>query len=835
MLSDLRLAVRQALRYPGHSALVLLTLALGLGVNASVFLFVSEFFLRPLPVEDPGRLVYVLQQSPRYGVPLGFSFPDYRDFADAAARRDAKATEVGSTFSGMLLYRQMPVALSGNGAMSERTWMAAVSANFFDVLGVRPGQGRLFNPDEGRQTGADPIVVLTHAYWQKRFGGDAGIIGQTISINSVACTVIGVTAPGFHGPQWTDALSGFVPLTLLPQLQPADRRRLENRGQLGNMMMGRLRPGATIDEARTAANVMLARLIERFPDEHAPARALVIPERLSRPSPAATGYTPLVVSALMLGALLVLAVAVANTTNLLFARALERQREIAVRSALGASRSRLVRQLVVESLLIALTAGILGLLLAQWAGDWLSRAVGQVSDTPPMAEHGVDWRLFAGTAALALLASVTAALVPALKATRHAVVPLLQSSGITMSAARQRLRHTLVVAEVALASVVLTVAGLGVRSARALARVNPGFEPDHLLLASYDLGLQGYVARNGLARAQQFHRTLLEQVRALPGVRRASLSAHIPFDIDGGGGNLQGSVVAEGAAPVNDPGAPLVPVVPVDHDYLRTMAIPLQRGRDFGPGDTDSAPRVAIINEAMAARLWPGESALGKRLVVGGRRPLEVIGVTANGRYLTLAESSRPHVFVPLAQNFRGKLTLVVRTDADPISLAPSLMRVGQRIEPDLPLYNLRTMDEQITQSPMGLMPVRFGAIMVGVQGALVLVLALGGIYGLVSFTVSRRTREIGVRMALGATAESVTRLVALEGVRLAFLGLIIGLPVALLATRPLGGLLFGVTPHDAVVFGVVAVLMLAIALAACLLPARRATHVNPVDALRAE
>jgi predicted permease len=494
-----------------------------------------------------------------------------------------------------------------------------------------------------------------------------------------------------------------------------------------------------------------------------------------------------------------------------------------------------VRQLVFESLLAALIAGALALLLAQWADDWLSRILGYVSDTPPEAEHGADWRLVAGTVALALAAGIMAALVPALNATRHAVAPLIKAGGPTSTAVRQRWRNALVVAQVALSCVVLIAAGLGVRSAHALARVHPGFEPGNLLLASYDLGMQNYVAHHGRERALQFHRTLLGQVRALPGVQSASLSAHVPFEAARGGHSMQGSVTAEGAELVKDPRAPMIPVVPVDCDYLRTMRIPLRAGRDFTAGDTAAGNRVAIINEAMAARLWPDQDAIGKRLVVGGRPPHEVVGLAANGRYLSLAEAGRPYVFVPLEQNLRDAVTLVVRTETDPLALAQPIERVVRQVEPELPLFNVRTMEQQISQSPYGLLPVRFGAAIVGLQGVMALVLALGGIYGLVSFNVARRAREIGVRMALGASSTSVIRFVVTRSVWLTLIGLAAGLALALLAMRALGGLLYGVAPYDGLVFGGVTVLILAVAFAACWLPARRANRVNPVEALRAE
>ena len=298
---------------------------------------------------------------------------------------------------------------------------------------------------------------------------------------------------------------------------------------------------------------------------------------------------------------------------------------------------------------------------------------------------------------------------------------------------------------------------------------------------------------------------------------------------------MQGSVTAEGAEQENDPRAPVIPVVAVDYDYLRTMRIPLRAGRDFTARDTEAAPRIAIINEAMAARLWPGQDAIGKRLVVGGRPPHEVVGVAANGRYLSLAEAGRPYVFVPLEQNFRAAMTLVVRTETEPLALAQPIERVVRKMEPELPLFGVRTMEQQITQSPQGLLPVRFGAAIIGLQGMMALALALGGIYGLVSFNVARRTREIGLRMALGASSTSVIRFVATRSVRLTLIGLALGLGLALLAMRPLGGLLYGVSPNDGLVFGGVTVLILAVAFVACWLPARRARRMNPVEALRAE
>jgi predicted permease len=541
----------------------------------------------------------------------------------------------------------------------------------------------------------------------------------------------------------------------------------------------------------------------------------------------------LIVATLMLGALLVLAIAIINVTNLLFARAVDRERELAVRGALGASRTRLVRQLLVETTFSALLAGGLGVGLAHWAGVWLDANVAVLGDIPPAGKYGADWRVFAFTVGLALAAGTLAALVPALRATRHAVVPLLKETTSPGASSRQALRGVLVIGQVALSCVVLIVAAFGVRSANALGHARLGFQPANLLLASYDLGLQHYVARNGVERAQRFHAELLERVRALPGIRAASLAEHVPFDVNA---SFPGAIEADGAPPVKDTGSLLFPVEAVEHVYLQAMGIPVVAGRGFAATDRFDAPRVAIINEAMAKRLWPDGSAVGRRILIGGARPaLEVVGVIGDGRYMALADQGRPHVFVPLAQNFRGAVTLVVSTATEPLTLAPAIERIVREMEPDLPLYNVRTMEQQLANSPMGLMPLRFGATIAGVQGLLVLLLALAGIYGLVSFNVSRRTREIGVRVALGAGPWTIVKLVARRSLVLSGIGLAIGLPLAFVVAQPLGRLLYGVRPTDVAVYASLALAIAAITLLACWLPARRAAKVDPMVALRCE
>jgi predicted permease len=836
LVRDVRFGGRMLGRRPAFTAAVVLTLALGLGVNATVFQFVSEFFLRPLPVAHPGQLAYLMETSPRAEVPFGFAYPDYLDFRRAIEGNDggpAPSSDMAAAFSGMLAFRQLPVALSRTQESTERTWISAVSDNFFTVLGVQPHRGRLFAANEGQKSSADAVIVLTEACWRQRFGADPSIIGQQVSINSLPFTVVGVTAPGFQGAQWADAMSGFVPASMLPVLQPGNRDILQNRGSPVFNVMARLRDGASVAQANAAANVIFARILEAYRDQHLPGKTLLVPERLSRPSPAASRLVPLIVGILMIGALLVLGVAVANMGSLLFARATERERELAVRGALGASRARLLQQLLVEAVLVALLAGGVAVVAAHWAGARLMGTLAGMGDFPPPARYGTDWRVFGFTFLAAIGAAFFAALLPALKGTQLAVLPLLKDATRTSAAARHPLRSILVVVQVALASVVLVGAGLALRSAYQLAHVPLGFRSENVLLASYDLGLQRYVVRNGFDAARRFHERLLAEVRALPGVQAASLAENAPFDTNIA---IQGDVAREGQPPGDASRYQPMQVAAIDHAFLSTLGIPLAAGRAFSVADDAKAPPVAIVNEAMARRLWPGENAVGRRIVINGRQPpIEVVGVIPNVRFAVLADAGRPLVFLPLAQNYRGGLTLVVRAEGDSLALAPAIERLVRQLEPGLPLYNVRTLEQQIATSPLGLMPIRFGAAVVGAQGLLVLLLALMGLYGLVSFNVVRRTREIGVRMALGARASDVVRLVVRQNAILATVGLLCGLPLAWAAVQPLGRLLYGVKPTDVGVFGGVALLILAITTFACWLPARRATRVDPMEALRAE
>jgi len=826
-MRDLRYAFRSLAKSPGFTAVAILTLALGLTVNATVFLFVNDFFLRPLPAKNPEELIIIAQKSAKLQFAFPFSYPDFVDFRNSVEGTDPEHKEMAKTFAGMMAYAQMPVNMSRTGESTARTWVDVVSNNYFSVLGVQPLHGRLFLPTEGLQPGADPIIVLTHETWRTRFSADPRIIGQQVKLNGVTFTIVGVTPPGFIGASWGTALSGFVPASMLREMSPARSGILTGRGDTGFFLMGRLQPGASLEQGRAAAEVVMARLLQTYPDYHAPlVKAVVMRESRSRPSPFVASYTMPVIGALAAMSLLVLIIAAANVANLLFARGADRERELTIRGALGASRSQLLRQLLVESLLLALAAGAVGTIAVLWINPYLN-AIGPGGDFPPPLYTGTDWRLFVFTFGASLVTGLITGLLPALKATRLDLLPRLNEGTRTMAGARHPLRSLLVIGQIAISCVVLIGAGLALRSLQKLSHVNLGFQPEKLLLASFDLNLQRYTKEQG----QQFQARLMEQVQALPGVREASLAESVPFDV---GGSMHGGIAAEGHPKQDAADFQMIPCPPVDYRYSRTMGIPILEGRDFSAHDDETTPCVVIINRVLATHFWPDENPLGKRLTMNGK-PLEVIGVVGEGRFWSITDQARPMLFQSLAQSYRGNATLIARTAGDPLQLAPAVERIVRQLDPDLPLHNVRTMEQQMVTSPLGLMPLRMGSMIAGTQGLIAMLLAALGIFGLISFAVTRRTKEIGIRMALGANAFNTIWQVTRQSFKLTLIGLACGLLTALGLTRALARLLYGVSPTDLSVFGGVVLLISAIAILACWLPARRATRINPLDALRTE
>jgi predicted permease len=570
----------------------------------------------------------------------------------------------------------------------------------------------------------------------------------------------------------------------------------------------------------------MARLLKDYPQYHPPAEAaVVLRESMCRPTPLVANFTPLVAAALMVLALLVLAITVANVANLLYARTADREREVAIRGALGATRSRLLSQLLAESTLLALAAGALGAMAAIVVTPMLGNLVAS-GDMAPTANTGTDWRLFVFAFVASLVTGALAGLLPSLKATRLEILPLLKNSPAN-AGGRHRLRSLLVIAQVAFSCVVLICAGLAARSVQELSQVNLGFRPDHIFLATVDPSLQRYNDE----RSRQFQAQLLDKLRALPGVTSASIASHLPFDV---AGSQRAGVWPEGQIPTESQKFLTVACTSVEHAYLRTLGTRVVAGRDFTAHDDAAAPRVVIVNRALARLLWSNADPVGKRLVLQGDA-MQVVGVVDEMRVLTIADTNRPLIFYPLAQHFQQSVTIVARTGIDPLEITASVKQAVAELEPGMPIYNIRTLDQQIAGSPTGMAPLRFGAAIAGAQGAIALFLATLGLYGLTSHSVKRRTQEVGIRMALGATSSSVVYLVVRNGLKLVGIGLALGLLAALGLTRFLRGLLYGVSTFDPVSFVSVAAVLIGVGILACWLPAHRAAKVDPVVALRSE
>lgn len=818
-MKNLRLAFRQLVKHPGFTVVAVLTLALGLGANATILGIIEAFFFRPLDVPGADRLVFVLQQTDVVEFPHGYSWLDYEDLRDQV-----------EPFEDALGLFLTPVHIGAPGRPPERTWIECVSPNYFSLLGVPAARGTVFSPANVGQPGAPPVVVLAQSFWERSFGGDPSLIGGTLHLNGQPFTLLGVMPETFNGAQWSIAPSAWVPATALPHLQEDGQQFLENRGAPAFKVLARLKPGATVAQARAAAEVVVRQLAAEYPQGRPMPEVRVIPEQLSRPEPSFSAFMPLAATVFMGLVLLVLLIACANVANLMFARAINRRKEMGIRTALGASRWQLVRLLLWESVLLALVAGCLGSLLAHGVGLALNQFT-PGGDLPVVSDTAWSWRVFFGTAALAVVAGVVTGWVPALRATRWDLHTVLKEGAATQAGVgRHPFRSALVIGQIALSVVVLTCGGLFLESLRRTARLDLGFRPDNLIMASVDLGLQRY----DQARGHQFHRDLSDRLAGLHGVQAVALAGAVPFDY-----SIRMHEV--GAADQTQPGPGqngflAAAYSAVSTGYLRALGVTLVQGRDFAATDLPESPKVVIVNQTLARRIWGDENPLGKRLRLGRDDDLrEVVGVARDGKYLMLSEDPRPYFYVPLTQFYTSPVTLFVRTQGDPLVLVPALRQILAELDPHLPIYNVRTMAEHLRQSALALMPLRLAAVLAGAQGMLGLFLAILGIYGVVSYAVTQRTHEIGIRLALGAARSDILRLVVREGWRLTLVGLGIGFALTLVVALGLSRLLYGLNPIHLPVFSIVAALLAGIALIACYLPARRATRLNPMLALRCE
>ena len=802
---DVRFGYRQLRKSPGFTTVALLSLALGIGANAMIFSLISTVLLRPLPIAHPEQVVAVHQIKQRSSDSQSMSYPNYKDVRDR-----------NESLSGMAVYRFAPTSVSHNGS-NERIWGYLVSGNYFDVLGVRPFLGRTFTPEEDRAPTAHPVMVVSYGCWQRRFGADPAIVGKSVLVNSHSFTVIGITRQEFSGTESVFAPEFWVPSMMQPWIEP-EFNGLDSRGNGQWFAFGRLKPGVNAAQAQAQLTGVAGQLAKEYPDNDEGMGFLLTPPGLVVP-----GLRNAVIAfsgALMLTVALVLLIACTNLASLLLARAARRRKEIAVRMAIGATRWRLTRQLLTESVLLSLTGGALGLALGFFLMR-LVRAAIPPTDFGLLLDLRLDWRVLCFVIALALLTGIGFGLIPALQASRPNVVSTLQENA---SGSRRRawLRSALVTMQLALSLVLLITAGLTVRSLRHAEELGPGFDPEHAVIMSMDLGLQGYDETKG----ENFYVQVVERVRALPGVESAALASTLPLSLE----INTTSVYPEGQPKPTAGDMPEAIYKSVGPNYFATIGTPLVAGRDFSENDKASVPDVVIINETIAQRFWPGQNAVGKRLWNGNSGLVEVVGVARNGFYQSYGEDPKLAVFFPLPQRYSSDAVLIVRTMADPKSAIAAVRGEVQRLDPTLPVYDAKTLTEHLD---VPLFPLHAAAVAVGSFGALALILAAIGIYGVMAFSVSQRTQEIGIRMALGARAVDVWSMVLRHGITITMAGMAVGLICAFGLSRVLANLLYGVSATDPAIFLIVSLLLSVVALAACFIPARRATKVDPVIAMK--
>jgi predicted permease len=820
-IRDVRYGLRTAGKSRGLTATLAITLALGIGANTAIFSVMNGWLLRPLPVPAPEQIMYLAFQ-PKGTSESKFSYPDLLDFQ--------KQTDA---FSGLFAYVPGYAGLSTGGVATEFGY-GAVTGNYFSALGVKPLLGRLLLPGEGEKPGEELRVVLGYAFWQKRFGGDAAIVGKRVLINGQPATIIGVTPKEFHGTYFAFDAPGYLSLNVVPLVQGSSRFWTD-RGDRELMTLGRLKPGVSVTQAESSLAVISHRLAAQYPATDKDFTVRVIPERLARPAPFVTNFVAAIASLFLVLPALVLLLACLNVANILVARATARQREMAIRAALGAGRARLIRQMLTESLLLALLGGIGGVVLGEWAisasGSMIHSVTSSSSGIAGRLDYSFDWRVFAYTLGVVVLSGILLGIWPAFRAGRVDLNTVLHEGGRSDSggAGRHGVRGVLLVAQVAGSLMLLIVSGLFVRSLERAEHMNLGFDPDHVLNVMLDVHQIGYDE----TRAKAFYRDLRDRVRALPGVQSASLAFTVPLGMPSPGSPIyvEGHPLAPGQV------APGVAFNRIDPAYFETMRVPLLEGRAFRDSDNETAPPVGIVDQTMAKEFWPSEDPIGKRFSMKSATGpfIEVVGLARDGQ-TDWHFSLDPHAYfyLPLAQNFATFLSLQVRTTVPPESMILGVQQQIHDLAPDLPIFDARTMQQGV-HGLTGLFMFRLAAALAGVMGMLGLTLATVGVYGVVSFGAAQRTREIGIRMALGATRRGILVAIVRQGLQLALIGIASGLAGAFALSRLLRSMLVGVKPGDPGTFIGVSLLLLSVALLASYLPARRATKVDPMVALRYE
>ncbi|HEV2915209.1 MAG TPA: ABC transporter permease [Pyrinomonadaceae bacterium] len=808
LLRDLRYGARMLWQKPGFTLVAVLTLGFGIGANTAIFTVVDAALLRPLPFKEPARLVHLWETTPQQQQEFNEREASYSDYLDWRGQ-----TQVFEDLAG---YSYRSFALTG-GETPERIAGAAVTDSFFKVLGVEPVLGRSFQDGDAR-AGAPRLVMMSYGLWQTRFGGNPDIIGQSLVSGGNTYTVIGVLPQSFKFAP-TASAELWTPLIPSPD-------QLARRSWHWLHVIGRLKPGLTIEQGQAEMAVIARAIAHDHPESHTGTgiRLVSLHEQI-------VGKVKPVLFALLGTVCFVLLIACANVANLLLARAAARQKEIAIRTAMGAGRWRLIRQLLTESILLSMVGGALGLLLAQWGVDLLVAAIpdSQLSSMPYLQGLGMDGRVLVFTLAVTLMTGLVFGLAPAFQSSKLNLQESLKEGGRTSGAQmRQRLRNLLVVAEVALALVLLVGAGLMMKSLLRLLAVDPGFNPENLLTMQVALPAAKY-RDDGQVIA--FHQQLLARVESLPGVKGVGTVSLLPMV---GGDTVHIKVEGRPAPPPGEETE--VNFRNVTPSYFGVMSIPLIRGRGFTDRDKQDTPAVTMINQTMANRLFPGQDPVGQRISFASVNspPIEIVGVVGDEKVNSLDTATTPVLYVPYLQNPDSYLNLVIRTTSEPESLARSVRGEIQSLDPELPVFGVKTMEQLIDSAPSTFLR-RYPAFLIGVFAGVALLLAMVGIYGVISYSVTQRTHEIGVRMALGAQRWDILKMVLGHGLILTLAGVGCGLGAALVLTRFLSSLLFGVTATDPLTYVVVSLPLIFMALLACYVPARRAMKVDPMVALRYE
>jgi predicted permease len=821
LLKDVRFGMRTLLRQPAFTAVAVISLALGVGINTTIFSVVNAVLLRPLPIHDPGSLVEIYTSNVAEYPFLTTSYPDYLDIRDQVSA--LAATAAHGTVRGILT----------RDGRSELVAGEVVSDDYFELLGVQPLLGREFLPEENRTEGTHPVVVLSHGFWQRRLGGDPGVVGSALRISGVDYSVVGVAPEGF-----TSTIPGlqtefWAPLAMVEKLSFAGiqssnpspgNTRLEQRGTRWLFVKGRLAPGRSVAEARAQVETVAARLAEQYPDVDGKLQARLLPSSGVRLHPMVDGVLA-PAAAVLLGAVgLVLLIACANVANMLLARASGRRREIAVRLAIGASRGRLVRQLLTESLLLAGLGGAVGVAVA-WGGGRLLTAFQPPLPIPLRFDYGLDPRVLGFAVAATLLTAVAFGLAPALQASRTALVPALKNAEAGNDGRRRwAFRDVLVVGQLAVSLVLLVAGALLVRGLVEAHSIDPGFDPERLAMLSLNLKMMGYSPE----QATPFQERLVEELRALPGVEAVSLVSRLPLGSDV---NMEGILVPEAHESEDDSVG--IDATWVQPEYFRALGVEIVAGRGLAESDVEGAPLVAVVNQAMAQRFWP-EGAVGRRFYTEGwdGPVVEVVGVVRDYKVRDLGEQPRPYLHFAWAQQPTRSTTLLVRSAGAAAPLVAPMRQRVQQLDAGVVFTDEGSVSDLLRAT---LTPTRVGASLLGSFGVLALLLASVGLYGVVAYAVSQRTRERGVRMALGARRGDVLRMVLLGGMRLAGWGIGLGVVAAAVAARLLSSLLYGLSSFDLVAFGAAASVLLGVVVLANALPAWRASRVDPMVALRYE